>query len=146
MMKKFGSQAARGAVLSSTATAVFSFAKVNTIALPRSLTVLRCRGHVLAQAERPHVGPHRLDVFEAFGLRSALAAVAPSERILAIGRPDRVLLFVVHHDLVDSRVFPFVSRHTACVSSMASAHRMRSVSSKCRQVTARGPSVTSAAA
>src|SRR5260370_42595661 len=61
--------------------------------------------HLLAQRQRPHVGPDFLDVGQALVLRAALADVVPAERVLAVRGPDRVLLFVVDDDLVDRVVF-----------------------------------------
>src|SRR6185295_15575588 len=51
--------------------------------------------HLLAQAEWTHVGPDLFDVREAFILRTRLPRIVPTECVLAIGRPDRVLLFMV---------------------------------------------------
>jgi hypothetical protein len=41
-------------------------------------------------------------------LRSTLTGVVPAERILAVGGPDRVLLFVIDYYLVNGVVFPFI--------------------------------------
>src|SRR5215207_5592559 len=69
--------------------------------------------HALSQAERSHIRPDFLDVGEALGLRAGLAGVVPAERVLAVGGPDRILLLVVDHDLVDGVVFPLVLIHVA---------------------------------
>jgi hypothetical protein len=61
--------------------------------------------HYLPKAKRSHVCPHSLDVFEAFYLKSAFAHDRPSGWALAVSRPDRILLFVVHDDVVNRRVF-----------------------------------------
>jgi hypothetical protein len=60
--------------------------------------------HVQAQAQRAHIGPHFFDVVEALFLHPGLACVVPAERILAIGKPDGILLFVVHNYFVGSVV------------------------------------------
>src|SRR5690606_10708361 len=49
-------------------------------------------------------------------LGSALADVPPARRVLPVGRPDRVLLFVIHDDLVDSRIVLFVPSHASLLS------------------------------
>ena len=64
--------------------------------------------HPLPKTERPHVRPDLFDVSQTFGLRPALPRVLPAERVLAIRRPDRVLLFVVDDHFVNRRVFSFV--------------------------------------
>src|ERR1041384_1667705 len=53
-----------------------------------------------AQAERPHIGPHLLDVGQALLLPAHLAPAAPAERDLAVLGPDRVLLLVVDDHLI----------------------------------------------
>src|SRR5262249_14416789 len=58
-------------------------------------TLRRTPRRVASQAAGPHVGPDTLDVIEALLLRTALAGVVPSRRVLTIRRPDRVLLLVV---------------------------------------------------
>ena len=70
--------------------------------------------HPLSQAERPHVGPHLLDVGEALPLRPALPSVAPTQRVLPMSRPNGILFFVVHHDFVSGRAFFLVCVHDAC--------------------------------
>src|SRR5437763_10941390 len=67
--------------------------------------------HLLAEAERPHVGPDLFDVREALRLRTVLAGVSPTQRQLFGGRPDGVLLLVVDHDHVDRLVVVFVVVH-----------------------------------
>src|SRR5215203_2442498 len=67
--------------------------------------------HKTSQAQRPHVGPHFLDERQALCLGTALPRVAPPERVLAVGRPDGVLLFVVQYDLVDRRAFFLLLEH-----------------------------------
>src|ERR1044071_3357709 len=54
----------------------------------------------LAEAQRPHVGPHLLDVRQALLLRADRPRVDPAGGVVALGGPDRVLLFVVPDDLV----------------------------------------------
>src|SRR4051794_15708635 len=67
--------------------------------------------HLLAQTQRPHVRPNLFDVREALRFRARLARIVPTKRVLTIGRPDRILLFVVHHNFVDGSVFSFVATH-----------------------------------
>src|SRR5215218_5175573 len=79
---------------------------------------LTCRVAILhqtSQAERPHVGPHFLDERQALCLRAALPRVAPPERVLAVGRPDGVLLFLVKYDLIDRRTFFLLEHVTSLV-------------------------------
>src|SRR6185295_12253188 len=72
----------------------------------------RGRFHLLAETERTHVGPHLLDVIQAFLFRPALAGGRPAGRSLLARRPDRVLLFVIHDDLVGHAVVVF-PRHVS---------------------------------
>src|SRR3978361_455948 len=65
--------------------------------------------HPPVPAARAHGGPDLLDILEALRLGALLAGVVPAERVLAIRRPDRILLLLVHHHLVDRRVFPLVA-------------------------------------
>ncbi|CAM2155085.1 hypothetical protein PT2222_320039 [Paraburkholderia tropica] len=57
------------------------------------------RGHRLAQAQRTHVGPYGLDVREALVARTGLALRAPALGHGLVCRPDRILLFVIQHDM-----------------------------------------------
>src|SRR5579875_2821090 len=50
--------------------------------------------HLAPQRQRPHIGPHALDVIQTLGFCPALALVFPAKRSVLTGRPDRVLLFV----------------------------------------------------
>src|SRR5215210_1729164 len=75
--------------------------------LPVALHLL----HLLAKREGAHVSPDFLDVVQALLLRAALADVVPAQGVLTVGRPDRVLLFVIHDHLVDRGVFFFVPTH-----------------------------------
>src|SRR5256885_1244524 len=80
---------------------------------PRSADLrfrLRRLLHLLAQAQRAHVGPHLVDVGQALVLAALFAHLPPASRRLAVRKPDRVLLLVVDHDLVDTIVF-FVFGH-----------------------------------
>src|SRR5262245_52959080 len=104
-----------------------SAAPRSAIARPgrRGAWVSRAGGalHFLAQAQRPHVRPHLLDVGEAFGLGARLARVAPARRVLAVRGPDRVLLLVVDHDLVHGLVVVFFARHVSSLSWLISSSR-----------------------
>src|SRR5215212_8361607 len=83
-------------------------------ASPGSLIIAFCFRllfHLLAETERPHVGPDFLDVSQTFFLRAALAGVVPAKRILPVGGPDRVLLLMVDDHFVDGVVFSVVT-HT----------------------------------
>jgi hypothetical protein len=73
----------------------------------------RCFFHLLAQTQRPHVGPHLLDMGQALFLRAAFAGVVPAKRVLAISWPDGVLLFVVLYNFVDGCILCFVSIHVS---------------------------------
>src|SRR6476620_1027681 len=64
--------------------------------------------HALSETERPHIGPHCFDVGEALGSASPLSRIPPPGGILPRRRPDRVLLLVIHHNLVDRPVLLFV--------------------------------------
>ena len=48
-----------------------------------------------------HVGPDFRDMSQTFGLRAALIRFPPSQRILSIGKPNRILLFLVQNDFVE---------------------------------------------
>src|SRR5690606_1998218 len=79
------------------------------VALAASGRLSRCGArrlalHVLAQAERAHVGPHLVDVVQAVLLFPRLARGAPALGQRLVVGPDGVLLFVVHDHLED-RVF-----------------------------------------
>jgi hypothetical protein len=80
--------------------------------------LLRRRGlHRFAQAQRPHVGPHRLDELQTIDLLALLAGVVPpgrrraARRVRAVCRPDRVLIFVVDDYTCKLRVFLIVVTH-----------------------------------
>src|SRR5256885_3788737 len=60
-------------------------------------------GHAPAQARRPHVGPDLLHVRQTLLARAGRPFVAPTGRVLPVGRPDRVLLLVVQDHLVRRR-------------------------------------------
>lgn len=55
--------------------------------------------HVLAQAQRAHVGPDFLDVGQAVLLQAALAGRPPALGNLLVFRPDGILLLMVDHYL-----------------------------------------------
>ena len=67
--------------------------------------------HLFPEAQRPHVSPNLFDIGEALVLFPVFACITPAKSILALGRPNRILLFMVDDDLVDRRVFSFVSTH-----------------------------------
>src|ERR1700722_4137872 len=70
----------------------------------RAGRIVRQPVHMLAQAQRSHVGPHFLDVSETLVLRPAASRFAPARGYVSPVRPDRVLLFVIDDDAVDARV------------------------------------------
>src|SRR2546425_295580 len=80
--------------------------------LRRSLRLLHFL-HLLPQTQRPHVGPHVLDVAKALALRTALANAFPARRIVAVRGPDGVLLLGIHDDLVAGVVLFIVPAHSA---------------------------------
>ena len=76
-----------------------------------------------AQAGRPHVGPHFIDIFEAFGLAALLAGRSPPLRDLLAARPDRILLLGVDDHQVDFSVFFFVGWHASCTKIVTPTRR-----------------------
>src|SRR3972149_1362576 len=64
-----------------------------------------------AKAERSHARPDLTDVLEAFRLRSHSSCVPPTSRGVAVRKPDRVLIFVVHDNLVGHFISAIVFRH-----------------------------------
>jgi hypothetical protein len=64
--------------------------------------------HLFSQAQRSHIGPDFFDIGQTLRFRPRLARISPAQRILSIRRPDGVLLLVVHHHLIYSRVLAFV--------------------------------------
>src|SRR6266496_3173505 len=106
---------------SATTTQLTSTRSRRFIAGRRSLLLGRRAGgrvglHLLAKAQRAHVGPDLVDVLEALRLGTLLAHLAPAGRRLAIGEPDGVLLLVVDNHLVGAVVF-FVLGHDGLCSS-----------------------------
>src|SRR5438093_6778623 len=88
-----------------------------TCMLPTPLCGLYLLIHFFPEAQRPHVRPDFLDVGQALRLRAAFASIPPTQRILPVRRPDRVLLFMIHNDLINRIIFslfhtvsPFVLR------------------------------------
>src|ERR1041385_4727869 len=63
--------------------------------------------HLAAQAQRSHVSPDFFDVLETLSLRAGLAGVTPTNGIVPIRGPDRILFFLIDDCLVGSRVFSF---------------------------------------
>src|SRR5262245_26451307 len=79
-------------------------------------------GHVLAEAARPHIGPHLVDMGGAFVLGAYGAVGVPAGGDLHVGGPEGILLLVVDEDLVGvvlvhCKPYPFV---VACGFSAAS--------------------------
>src|ERR1041385_8620748 len=110
---------------------------------PRSAALrLRLRRrllHLLAQAQGAHVGPHLVDVGQALVLAALFAHLPPASRRLAVREPDRVLLLVVDHDLVDTIVF-FVFGHVRYLLPSAGGCYYHCII-RCRSgtITSRGP-------
>jgi hypothetical protein len=71
----------------------------------------RLRRHLLSQAQRPHVRPHILNIGYTVGFRTGLSEFFPAKWRLTIGEPDRVLFFVINHNLIDRLVFLLFSVH-----------------------------------
>jgi hypothetical protein len=67
--------------------------------------------HFLPQAQWPHIGPYFFDIGQAFWLRPSLANISPTEGVLPVRRPYRVLLFMIYHDLVDGGILFFLVIH-----------------------------------
>src|SRR5215213_11454727 len=67
--------------------------------------------HFFTETQWPHICPYLFDVRQAFCFCSGLSCIVPAQCIFPVRRPDRVLLFMVDHDLVDSEVFAFVVSH-----------------------------------
>src|SRR5438445_8153236 len=63
---------------------------------PQACLCLFLLAHPVAQALRPHVDPHLVDVGEALAARAGLADVLPARLRRLVERPDRVLLLLVH--------------------------------------------------
>lgn len=66
----------------------------------RALSLFRVFFHRLSETERPHVRPDLFDVCQALFFSTGLPGVVPPERVLPVGRPDRILFFMVHDGFV----------------------------------------------
>src|SRR2546425_630860 len=64
--------------------------------------------HALPQAERPHISPHLLYVGKALLFGAALTHIKPTQGIVSIEGPYRVLFLVIYDDFVDRCIFGFV--------------------------------------
>src|SRR5262245_41255447 len=72
---------------------------------PKPLT-FPCRFfHFLSQAKRSHVGPDFFNIGQTFRLVTGFSNFSPAQRILTIDWPDRILLFMIHDNLINSVVF-----------------------------------------
>src|SRR2546423_6299881 len=92
------------ATTSATPSAPTSGMERKCLALSARSPLVSCGlGHAPAQARRPHVGPDLLHVRQTLLARAGRPFVAPTGRVLPVGRPDRVLLLVVHDHLVRRR-------------------------------------------
>jgi hypothetical protein len=66
----------------------------------------------LSKAEWTHIRPNFFDEFQAFRLRSLFTDKSPPRRRLSLEvRPNRVLLFVVHHDLKHPAILKILRIH-----------------------------------
>jgi len=81
------------------------------------------RCHLFSQTQRPHIGPNFLDVGKTLGFRAGFACIVPAQRVLPVGGPDGVLLFMIQNDFVDGCVFVFVSVH-GCLFLQLSVFRL----------------------
>ena len=69
-------------------------------------------------------------VGQALRLGAGLAGIAPAWSVLPVGRPDRVLLFMIEYDLVGDLVVRFVVSHQAppciirCFIGMEALHQL----------------------
>ena len=71
-------------------------------------------GHGLSETERAHIRPHLLNVSKAFFLLSLPPYRDPSRRNVFCRRPDRILFFVISHDLEHrALVIPTHGRHSS---------------------------------
>lgn len=79
--------------------------------------------HRLAQTERPHIRPDLFYMIETLLLCSLYSDFAPAIRGVALGEPDRVLLFVIDHYFVSSIVVllfgHFLSSHRTVKANRA---------------------------
>src|SRR5215475_142816 len=57
--------------------------------------------HLFPKTQRSHVGPDFFDIGQAVRLGTDFSHVLPTQRIFPFGRPDRVLLLVVHNNLIN---------------------------------------------
>src|SRR5215813_1312621 len=77
--------------------------------------------HLLPQAQRAHISPNFFNIFQTFLLQTTFADILPAKRILSVGGPYRILLFVIHNDLVDGSIFLFLSVHR-CLPYVCGLH------------------------
>src|SRR5262245_8680410 len=61
----------------------------------RRRRILCPRLHLLSQTEGPHICPHFLDVGKAVGLQPYFPDRIPTEWVLFVLRPDRILLLMI---------------------------------------------------
>src|SRR6266436_3871926 len=89
----------------------FKLKVVQFIKFDRAMGVLTplcfpgCLFHLLSQTQRPHVGPDFFDIVQAFRLWTCFSNFSPAQRWLTIGKPDRILLFMIHNNFINSVVF-----------------------------------------
>jgi hypothetical protein len=75
--------------------------------------------HLFPQRKRTHVGPYLFDVREAFRFLASFAHRSPSSRDFLGHRPNGVLLFVIHHEVVmkvthEVQALPKSTNHAKC--------------------------------
>src|SRR5206468_8751301 len=59
--------------------------------------------------------PDFLDVGQTFCFRTSFASILPTQRIFPLCRPDRILLFMIHNDLVNRIIFSLFHTVSPCV-------------------------------
>ena len=84
------------------------FLKVLLLIIAGLLSRLRGLFHFDTQAQRTHISPDLANVFQTLSFCSRFACISPSERQFTMGRPDRILFFMIHNRFVNCLVFAVV--------------------------------------
>jgi len=82
-----------------------------------SLGIILGSFHLLAKAERSHVGPDLFNVCQALWFGTRFTCITPSKRILAVNGPDGVLFLVIYNDFVYCGVFLLISVHVSLLTT-----------------------------
>jgi len=84
------------------------FLKVLLLMIASLLSRLRGLLHFHPQAQRAHISPNLANVFQTLSLCSRFTCIFPSERQFTMGRPNRILLFMIHNRFVNGFVFAVI--------------------------------------